>query len=60
MNDADPEHFLLSIKDEVILGDAIASLTTARIQVLACREERPDIENAFLQLTSGEDDADDR
>lgn len=59
-NDADPEHFLLSIKDEVILGDAIASLTTARIQVLACREERPDIENAFLQLTSGEDDADDR
>lgn len=59
-DDSDPEHFLLSIKDEVILGDAIASLSTARIQVLACREERPDIENAFLQLTNDADDADTR
>jgi ABC-type multidrug transport system ATPase subunit len=59
-DDSDPEHFLLSIRDEAILGDAISSLTVARIQVLACREERPDIENAFLQLTRDADDADNR
>jgi ABC-2 type transport system ATP-binding protein len=55
--DSDPEHYLLSIRDEVVLGDALASLIERGIDVLACREERSGIENAFLQLTGSEDDA---
>jgi ABC-2 type transport system ATP-binding protein len=55
--DSDPEHYLLSIRDEVVLGDALAALTGRGIEVLACREERSGIENAFLQLTGSEDDA---
>jgi ABC-2 type transport system ATP-binding protein len=55
--DSDPEHYLLSIRNEVILGDALAALTARGIEVLACREERSGIENAFLQLTGSEDDA---
>ena len=56
-DDSDREHFLLSIRDEVVLGDALASLTGAGIEVLACREERSGIENAFLQLTGDDRDA---
>jgi ABC-2 type transport system ATP-binding protein len=52
--DSDREHYLLSIRDGVVLGDALAALTASGIDVLACREERSGIENAFLHLT-GED-----
>jgi len=47
------EHYLLSLADGVVLGDAIAALTLAGVQVLACREERSEIEEAFLTLTGG-------
>lgn len=47
----DPESFILSLADAVVLGDAIAALTASGFQVLACQEERPAIERAFLQLT---------
>jgi ABC-2 type transport system ATP-binding protein len=47
----DAEHFLLSLADGVVLGDALAVLTAANCQVLTCREERPEIEEAFLALT---------
>jgi ABC-2 type transport system ATP-binding protein len=47
------EHYVLSLFDGVVLGDALASLTGAHIQVLACREERSEIEEAFLSLTKG-------
>jgi ABC-2 type transport system ATP-binding protein len=57
VEDSDREHYLLSIRDEVILGDALASLTGSGIEVLACREERSGIENAFLQLTGDDPDA---
>jgi ABC-2 type transport system ATP-binding protein len=56
-DDSDGEHYLLSIRDEVILGDALASLTASGIEVLACREERSGIENAFLQLIRDDRDA---
>jgi ABC-type multidrug transport system ATPase subunit len=45
------EHYLLSLADGTVLGDALAALTEADISVLACREERSEIEEAFLSLT---------
>jgi ABC-2 type transport system ATP-binding protein len=45
------EHFVVSLADEIVLGDALASLTEAGVHVLACREERSEIEEAFLFLT---------
>jgi ABC-2 type transport system ATP-binding protein len=44
-------HYLVTLADEVGLGDAFASLTASGIQILACREERSGIESAFLRLT---------
>jgi ABC-2 type transport system ATP-binding protein len=46
----DSEHIVLSLGEDVILGDALAALTSSGIQVLACREERSEIEEAFLRL----------
>lgn len=48
------DEFLVSLADGVVLGDALASLIDARLLVLACREERSEIEQAFLRLTGGE------
>jgi hypothetical protein len=45
------EHFVLSLADSTVLGDAIATLTATDVDVLACREERSEIEEAFLHLT---------
>jgi ABC-2 type transport system ATP-binding protein len=47
----DVEHYRLALADGVVLGDALASLAVAGAQVLACREERSEIEEAFLALT---------
>jgi ABC-2 type transport system ATP-binding protein len=47
----DAEHYRLALADGVVLGDALASLTREGVQVLACREERSEIEEAFLALT---------
>jgi hypothetical protein len=55
--ESDPEHYVLSIRDGVILGDALAALTASRIDVLECREERSGIEGAFLQLIGDGEDA---
>jgi len=49
--DSDPEHYLLSLQDDVSLGEALMALTQSGIEVLACREERSGIELAFLSLT---------
>ena len=45
------DHHLLSLADSAVLGDAIVRLASAGLTVLACREERPEVEDAFLQLT---------
>jgi ABC-2 type transport system ATP-binding protein len=55
--ESDPEHYVLSIRDHVILGDALAALTASGIEVLECREERSGIESAFLQLIGDGEDA---
>jgi ABC-type multidrug transport system ATPase subunit len=47
----EPGHCILDLNQDAILGDAISLLTAAGIKVLACREERSGIENAFLYLT---------
>jgi ABC-2 type transport system ATP-binding protein len=48
------EHYVLTLDEGVILGDAIASLVEADVQVLACREERSQLEEAFLAVTGEE------
>jgi ABC-2 type transport system ATP-binding protein len=52
--DDDVEHYTLTLAEGVVLGDALAALTAARIDVLACREERSEIEEAFLSLTGSQ------
>jgi ABC-2 type transport system ATP-binding protein len=44
--------FLLVLTESAVLGDALASLASASVQVLSCREERSEIEEAFLSLTA--------
>jgi len=50
----DREHLVLSLREGVILGDALAALTASGVQVLACRDERSGLEEAFLRLASKE------
>jgi ABC-2 type transport system ATP-binding protein len=45
------DHFVLALADDAVLGDAIAALSTDDTRVLTCREERSEIEEAFLHLT---------
>ena len=45
------EHLLLQLREGVVLGTAIAALSTAGVDVVACREERSDVEAAFIALT---------
>jgi ABC-2 type transport system ATP-binding protein len=45
------EHFLLALDEDAVLGDALAALTTAGLRILSCREERSNVEEAFLRLT---------
>jgi ABC-2 type transport system ATP-binding protein len=48
---AESEHFLLALQDDAVLGDALGALVEARFEVLACRQERSEIEDAFVALT---------
>jgi ABC-2 type transport system ATP-binding protein len=50
--DSDQEHYLLSLADGVVLGEALTALATSEIQVLTCRQERSEIEEAFFSLTA--------
>ena len=50
----DGEHLLMVLQGDAVLGDAIAVLANDGIRVLACREERSGIEQAFLRLTGAE------
>lgn len=45
------EHFVLALADDAVLGEAIAALTATDVHILTCREERSEIEEAFLHLT---------
>jgi ABC-2 type transport system ATP-binding protein len=48
---SDPGHYILSLDEKVVLGDALAALAAADLQVHSCRERRSEIEDAFLFLT---------
>jgi ABC-2 type transport system ATP-binding protein len=52
----DDDHVGLALTDDGTLGEAVVGLTRAGIRVLACREERSEIETAFLTLTQEEDE----
>jgi ABC-2 type transport system ATP-binding protein len=45
------EHHVIALAEGAVLGDAVAALAGADVQVLACRQERSEIEEAFLALT---------
>jgi ABC-2 type transport system ATP-binding protein len=49
--EAGSEHHAIALAEGAVLGDAVAALQNAQIQVLACRQERSEIEEAFLALT---------
>ena len=48
----DAEHYILSLEDNVVLGDALGALSAADLQVHSCRERRSEIEDAFRFLTA--------
>ena len=50
--DPDGGNFVVALRDEVVLGSAISALDRAGLHVLTCREERSEIEAAFLFLTT--------
>jgi ABC-2 type transport system ATP-binding protein len=45
--------FLLALSDDTTLGEALGLLLGERIHLLACRQERPEVEGAFLALIGG-------
>jgi ABC-type multidrug transport system ATPase subunit len=53
-DDGDPEDYVLHLGDDVVLGNALAALTSGGIEILGCREEVSEIENAYLNLAGGE------
>ena len=55
--DASGEHFLLAPRGDTTLGRAIAALAAAGYDVLSCRQERSEIEEAFLALTAPGEEA---
>ena len=48
---SDPGHYVLSLDDGVVLGDALAAIAAAGLQVHSCRERRSELEDAFRFLT---------
>ena len=44
--------YLLALSEAATLGDAIGALLAADLEVLGCRHERPEVEDAFLSLVS--------
>ena len=44
-------HFRLHLSDGVSLGTALATLVEGGVEVVACREEISDVEEAFVQMT---------
>jgi ABC-2 type transport system ATP-binding protein len=46
-------HYLLALDPGVVLGDALLALEAAHVRVLACRNERSEVEEAFFSLMEG-------
>jgi ABC-2 type transport system ATP-binding protein len=52
--EAEDGHLLMALEEDVILSRALGALMATGIEVLACVEERSEIEEAFLNLTDPE------
>jgi ABC-2 type transport system ATP-binding protein len=47
---ADDASYLLALDDRTTLGDALGALLATGVTVVGCRHERPEVEEAFLQI----------
>jgi ABC-2 type transport system ATP-binding protein len=47
-------HFLVTLDESSVLGDLVATLAAAKVDVLSCRQERSEMEEAFFALTEAE------
>jgi ABC-2 type transport system ATP-binding protein len=54
VGEEESEHYSLSLADGVVLGDALAALAAVDMKVVSCRQERSEIEEAFLRLTKAD------
>ena len=54
-DDGDPDDFVLHLAESEVLGSVLAALTADGIEVLGCREEVSEIENAYLNLARGDE-----
>jgi ABC-type multidrug transport system ATPase subunit len=45
------DHFLLELDEGAVLGDAFSALALEQAEILACRNETSELEEAFLALT---------
>jgi ABC-2 type transport system ATP-binding protein len=48
----DREHFRLDLMDQAVLGEALAALAGAGLVVLDCAQQRSELEQSFLRLTT--------
>ena len=46
-------HYLLALREDAVLGDALGALAAGGVDVLTCTEERSEIEQAFLSIAGG-------
>ena len=53
--DGGNDHYLLALHERVLLGEAVARIRAAGYELLGCRDERSEVEMAFLSLTRGAD-----
>jgi ABC-2 type transport system ATP-binding protein len=44
-------HYRLSLKEDASLGAALAALVEGGVEIIACREEISDVEEAFVRIT---------
>jgi ABC-2 type transport system ATP-binding protein len=51
---SDAARYVLELYERAVLGDVLASLTAAGFEIVACRPDRPEIEEAFVALTREE------
>ncbi len=51
---ASSEHYRLTLGEGYTLGTALVALAESGIEVLACRQEQSELEEAFLSLTAAE------
>ena len=54
-SDGGQGHFLLALRADALLGDALARIRDAGYDLLGCRDERSEVEEAFLTLTRTDD-----